>query len=156
MRLRVFPIVFCLVFSLAGIAHGRTSRAWPYQQLRDSSDLVVVAHPLEVRYLDEKYVLPGISHMPSKGNDTQYHAQGVETKFEILTTLKGAELQSVVLHHYRKADNDPEINGPSFMEFDSRACDKYLLFLKKRKDGQYEGVAGQADLILSVKKIGCM
>lgn len=156
MRLRVFPIVFCLVFSLASIANSRASRIWTYQQLRDGSDLVVVAHPLEVRYLDEKYVLPGISRMPSKGNDVQYHAQGVETIFEVLTTLKGAELQSVVLHHYKKADNDPEINGPSFMEFDSKACDKYLLFLKKRNDGQYEGVAGQVDLMLSVKKIGCM
>ena len=81
MRLRVFPIVICLVFSLAGIAHSRIFRTWTYQQLRDGSDLVVVAHPLEVRYLDEKHVLPGISRMPSKGNDTQYHAQGVETKF---------------------------------------------------------------------------
>ena len=60
MRLRVFAIVFCLVFTLAVIAHSRTSRAWTYQQLRDGSDLVVVAHPMEVRYLDERYVLPGI------------------------------------------------------------------------------------------------
>ena len=156
MRLRALPIVFCLMVSLVGLAQARLFQAWTYQQLRDGSDLVVVGHPLEVRHLDEKYVLSGISRMPSKGNDTRYHAQGVETKFEVLTTLKGTELQSVLLHHYRKADKDPEINGPSLMEFDPKACDKYLLFLKKRNDGQYEGVAGQVDLILSVKKIGCM
>ena len=156
MRLRAIPIVICLMASIVGLAHSRMFQALTYQQLRDGSDLVVVGRPLEVRHLDEKYVLPGISRMPSKGSDTRYHAQGIETKFEVLTTLKGSELQSVVLHHYRKADKDPEINGPSLMEFDPKACDKYLLFLKKRNDGQYEGVAGQVDLIISVKNIGCM
>ena len=156
MRLRACVIVFVLLAGLTGLAESRLFRTWTYQELKDGSDLVVIAQPLASRHLEEKYVLPGISHMPSIGNDSRYLARGVETKFEILTTLKGAELQSVVLHHYRSADDGPEINGPLFMEFDRKACDKFLLFLKKRNDGQYEGIAGQTDLILSIKTIGCM
>lgn len=156
MRSRAFLIVFSLIVGLFDLTQAREFRAWTYQELRDSSDLIVVAQPLEVRRLDEKYILPGISHMPAQGNDSQYHALGIETRFEVLTTLKGASSQSIVLHHYRPSDSGPEINGPSLMDFDPKACDKFLLFLKKRNDGQYEGVAGQVDLILSVKKIGCM
>ena len=156
MKLRACLIVFALLAGLTGLAQSRLFRTWTYQELKDGSDLVAIAHPLASRHLEERYVLPGISRMPSKGNDSRYLARGVETKFKIMTTLKGIELQSVVLHHYRNADEGPEINGPSFMEFDPKACDKYLLFLKKRNDGQYEGIAGQTDLILSIKKLGCM
>ena len=156
MRLRACLIIVALLAGSIGHAQARLFRTWTFQELKDGSDLVVIAHPLESRHLEEKYVLPGISRMPSKGGDSRYVARGVETKFEILTALKGIEIQSVVLHHYRNADESPEINGPLFMEFDPKACNKYLLFLKKRNDGQYESVAGQTDLILSIKSIGCM
>jgi hypothetical protein len=156
MRLRACLLVLGLVAGFTGLAHSRLFRTWTYQELKDSSDLVVIAHPSESHPLEEEYVLPGISRMPSKGADSRYLARGMETKFEILTTLKGIGVQSVVLHHYGRADDGPEINGPSFMEFDPKACDRYLLFLKKRTDGQYEGVAGQTDLFLSIKTLGCM
>ncbi|MEO7728172.1 MAG: hypothetical protein ABIS45_13025 [Burkholderiales bacterium] len=136
-------------------AQARLFRTWSYQELIDRSDLVVIAQPAESRYLDERFVLPDISRMPAKNGDARYVAGGLETKFTILTTLKGSKLDSLVLHHYRNADGGPEINGPSFMEFEPKACDKFLLFLKKRADGQYEGIAGQTDLILSIKKLGC-
>ncbi len=155
MRLRAYLIIAGLLAGLIGPAESRVFRTWTYQELKDGSDIVVIAHPLESRHLEETHVLPGISRIPSKGNDSRYFAQDVETKFQILTTLKGIELQSVVLHHYRNAYEGPEINGPSFMKFDPKACDKYLLFLKKRNDGQYEGIAGQIDLILSIRKLGC-
>ena len=156
MGLRAGLMIVGLLAGLIGPAQSRLFRTWTYQELKDRSDLVVIAHPLESRHLEEKYVLPGISRMPSQGKNSRYLARGVETKFQILATLKGIELQSVVLHHYRNADDGPEINGPSLMEFDPEACDKYLLFLTNRNDGQYEGIAGQTDLILSIKKLGCM
>jgi hypothetical protein len=156
MRLRACLLITGLLAGLTGPAQARLFRTWTYQELKDGSDLVVIAHPLESRHLEEKYALPGISRMPAERSDSRHLARGIETKFEIFTTLKGIELQSVVLHHYRNADEGAENNGPSFMEFDPKACDKYLLFLKNRKDGQYEGIAGQTDLILSIKKLGCM
>lgn len=156
MRYCACLVVFALLVGLTGPAQSRLFRTWTYQELKDGSDLVVIAQPLASRRLEERNVLPDISRMPSRGDDSRYFARGVETKFKVLTTLKGIELQSMVLHHYRSADEGPEINGPSFIEFDPKACDRYLLFLKNRNDGQYEGVAGQTDLILSIRKLGCM
>ena len=153
MKSHTFAIACILVVSLASYSQSREFRVWTYKELQDTADLVVISHPSNVRLLNEKFDLPNIFTQSSSGKKAPYHALGVETEFDVLATLKGADRKNLVLHHYRSNVGNIEINGPLLMEFDPQGCDKFLMFLKKRDDGQYEGVAGQTDLVVSIKKL---
>ena len=75
MRLRACLIIVALLAGSIGHAQARLFRTWTFQELKDGSDLVVIAHPLESRHLEEKYVLPGISRMPNKWGQTRFISQ---------------------------------------------------------------------------------
>jgi hypothetical protein len=55
-------------------------------------------------------------------------AAAVETEFDVLATLKGADRKNLVLHHYRSTVRNMKINGPLLMEFDPQACEEFLMF----------------------------
>ena len=121
-----------------------------YQQLRDRSDLVVIATPTSrTKDTAESSHLPGIFSQDATGAQSQVSSIGVETEFKVSTVLKGEpSIQTFVLHHYREAVRKPTMNGPLLLFFDPGDSSKrssYLLFLVRERDGRYAPTGGQTD-----------
>jgi hypothetical protein len=142
-------------------AAGRLVEPWSYEKLLKESDLVVVAVAKKAEDTDDKPTDPLFKR-------DRKHVVGRTSTLEVKGTLKGkapgAEIK--VLHFYIKPPWDI-VNGPRLVTFrttptaltidkDSEtwhAETEYLLFLKARKDGRYEPVAGQYDVDLSVREM---
>jgi hypothetical protein len=152
--LRLLVLVTALLLGLTGIVTARVVRIWPYQELLEKSDLVVLAIPAATNDTKEHIDLPGF---------VGQQVIGVETRFTVSAVLKGDKaLKDFVFHHYRTPDgtnisNVP--NGPSFVSFalgDERSPlieRTYILFLLREADGRYVPVVGQTDPGLGVKEL---
>jgi hypothetical protein len=141
------PLVLTTAFllGLTGIVAARAVRIWPYQELLEKSDLVVLATPTATSDTKEHIDLPGF---------VGEHVIGVETGFAVSAVLKGDKaLRHFVFHHYRTTDgsNIPHVpNGPTFVSFDPVANPTipprtFILFLLREADGRYAPVVGQTD-----------
>ncbi len=131
--------------------------AWDYEKMKDAADLIVIATPLVTRDLKEKTTLPGIEEIGPDNQSRPVAAVGVETNFEIQTTLKGeTPLNRFFLHHLRLANPPavPAVNGPQLAAFDSAKKVRYLMFLKKEPDGHYVSVTGQTDPAIAIFPLG--
>lgn len=142
-RLLVLATAFLLSFS--SIVTARAVRIWPYQELLEKSDLVVIATPTATNDTKEHIDLPGF---------VGEHVIGVETTFTVSAVLKGDKvLREFVLHHYRTTDgsNIPHVpNGPGFVSFNPVANmtigpRTFILFLLREADGRYAPIVGQTD-----------
>ena len=79
----------------------------------------------------------------------------VFTKFDVEVVLKGKLEQKIVpdktltfvtIKHYRYADEIPKpltSNPPGFVTFNPKAKKRYLIFLSKKPNGDYEPFSGQ-------------
>jgi len=150
---RLFFLAVAFLVVSTSIVSARGVRIWPYQELLDKSDLVVLATPAATNDTKEHIDLPGF-----EGE----HVIGVETRFTISAVLKGDKaLKDFVLHHYRTIDgtNIPHVvNGPSFVSFtpsekSTFTHQTYILFLVRESDGRYAPVVGQTDPGLGIKEI---
>jgi hypothetical protein len=72
---------------------------------------------------------------------------GLSTEFQVRLVLKGDKgMNKFVLHHYRLKHEEPTINGPQLVVFDSKVWSRpYLLFLLRERDGRYAPVTDQTD-----------
>ena len=150
-RLLVLATAFLLGFT--DIVAARVVRIWPYQELLEKSDLVVIATPSATNDTKEHIDLPGF---------VGEHVIGVETTFTVSAVLKGDEvLRDFVLHHYRTIDgsNIPHMpNGPTFVSFNpvakpTIAPRTFILFLLREADGRYAPIVGQTDPGEAVKEL---
>jgi hypothetical protein len=146
--LRLLALATLLLPGFTGTVAARAVAMWPYQELLDKSDLVVLAIPTATSDTKET---TGIM-------DQQ--AIGVETRFTILAVLKGDKtLKDFILHHYYTPDNVTHVvNGPTFISFvpgkdPTIPVRTYMLFLTREADGRYTPVAGQIDPGLSVREL---
>jgi hypothetical protein len=93
--------ILCLALATVQLtAHARFVRPWSDAELRNASDLVVVASALETKDLDETNALgwSGSASFSAK-------FRGVETTFKVLNVLKGMPANDrIILHHYRYED----------------------------------------------------
>ncbi len=142
-RLLVLTTAFLLGF--IGIVTARAVRIWPYQELLEKSDLVVIATPTVTHDTKEHIDLPGFVGQA---------VIGVETRFTVSAVLKGEKaLRDFVFHHYRTTDglniaNVP--NGPTFVSFAPVANPTipprtFILFLLREADGRYAPIVGRTD-----------
>ena len=130
---------------------------WPYDKLTREADLIVIATPVSVRDTGGKTVLPGVRRGTDGGGAEQIPAIEMETSFEVLTTFKGEPRQKpIILYHLREATPPKGIvvNGPSLVAFDPKQKKRYLLFLRREKDGRYVSLTGQTDPAGAVKDLG--
>ena len=167
----VNPVKLSLIITILIVAtaplNARLSRAWSYAQLREASDLVVLAKP--------------VSNTATKDifNKEESEYQGIDTEFEVIDIVKGAIVAKIfkVLHFALKPGGG-DADGMSVVSFrlkpltldvltkpeqsEHRAgtraliqltAPEYLLFLKKRSDGRYEPVTGQMDASISVLEV---
>lgn len=151
---RLFFLATAFLVVSTGIVAARVVRIWPYQELLDKSDLVVIATPTATNDTKEHIDLPGFVGQP---------VIGVETRFTVSAVLKGDRaLRDFAFHHYRTPDgaNISSVpNGPTFVSFDP-ADEKppfihrtYILFLRREADGRYAPIAGQTDPGLAIKEL---
>ena len=76
-------LIVSILLVVAGSVFARLgARVIPYEQQRKMADLIVIATPTEVRETKERAPLPDWPGTPLE-------AIGIETVFEVLTTLKG-------------------------------------------------------------------
>jgi len=142
-RLLVLTTAFLL--GVTGIVAGRVVRIWPYQELLEKSDLVVLATPTVNNDTKEHIDLPGF---------VGEQVIGVETRFTVSAVFKGDKaLKDFVFLHYRTIYG-PNIshlpNGPTYVTFDPVAKARiaprtFILFLRREADGRYAPVVGQTD-----------
>ena len=129
-----------LVFSLLNrVASARPVKMWSFEELNDSADLVVVGTALSSA--DTK------GHVyPNAKGDTWI---SVDTKFTVNGTLKGnPKGDTLTVRHLRfftKKGIVAIVNGPSFVKFNPKLKNRYLIFLKRTEDGVYEPLTGQFD-----------
>jgi hypothetical protein len=151
--LRLLVVATGFFLGLTGIVAARGVRIWPYQELLDKSDLVVLATPTATNDTKEHIELPGFAGQ---------HVIGVETRFAVSAVLKGDKaLRDFVFHHYRTPDgaNVPNVpNGPAFVSFDPAEKPTFvqrtfILFLLREADGRYAPVVGQTDPGLGIKEL---
>ena len=122
----------------------RITRTWTENELKNTSDLVVVCTVTAVKDLDETNTL---------GDYTEkFH--GVETAFKVSHVLKGSFTNDeIVLHHYRyENDSLRPGNAPDFIQFYPFYTNEYVLYLVHDGTNRYAPVTGQFDAALSVKK----
>lgn len=134
-RLLAYAILSTFVFTSPLSA--RLFQPLSPQQLNDKSDLVIIATPASTGDSGEKLF--------NFNGFVGQTAVGVETKFTVLTVLKGdSTTRLVVLHHYR-VDGISAPNGPNFVSFDPAKNQQFLLILVREPDGRYAPTSGQID-----------
>jgi len=124
---------------------------WPYDKLTREADLIVIATPASVRDTGVKTTFPGIAR-----DNQPVDAIQMEATFAVLATFKGAEsLKTLHFHYLREAaPQTVSVNGPALVSFNSKEKKRYLLFLRREKDGRYAALTGQTDPAGSVKDLG--
>ena len=114
-------------------------RTWTYQELFDESDAVIVVTATKSHTLTD-FISPAGYIGP---------VEAYQIDFSILGVFKGDKKKEMRLTFYRLPKvNTPVVNGPGFIEIDTKENNRYLLFLK---DGR--PISGDIDPILSVRKI---
>jgi len=166
-----FRFHFLLLVALAASCdvYARQIEDWSYDRLFTESDLIVIAQPVQSEDSADR----------TKDNLWKIEFNGVETKFDVLHTVKGtSEKSTLTVLHYR---TDALIeDGPSLASFRTKGSSytilkkqkegdagkleeitqvfmeapaTYLLFLKKRDDGRFEPVSGRNDPVFSVREL---
>jgi len=109
--------------------------------MTEKADLVVIAIPTARREANEPTTLP---NWTSCGRPIP--AVEIETTFRTAVAFKStttAQDTSFALIHHRRLDPLPEIYVgplPMLVDFQPHDGSQFLMFLKRRTDGRYEGV----------------
>jgi hypothetical protein len=146
-RLIGLLVVFCLIPQ----SYGRLKETWDYERLTREATLIVIATPTEIvpetDANGEVVALPNIGSASGYGTVSPLMAKGVDTKFQVLTVLKGpATTKGLVLHHFKlPVTGQPMINGPGLVSFDPKEKKRFLLFLHKDEKDRWVAVSGQTD-----------
>ena len=133
---------------------------WPFSKAMKKADFVVIATAYKTEVTKDKF-----SRRNNRGIIEDY-LLGQDTKFLTALVLKGdKKTKEFTLLHFRMKPNTSVGNGPMLVKFQLKKKDdigdeidssfdgvKYLLFLKKRKDGRYEPLEG-FDPALVIQKL---
>ena len=150
-------------------ASARKVEDWPYGRLFKEADAVVIA--------TASRSIPNEQRWPEKHFD-QKRFLGVDTKLQVIASLKGSTAETINLQHFHYAPDASLLNdGPGLVSLltgpvsvviqsndseplqdkakglPSSNVPQYLLFLKRFGDGQYAPVSGQLDADLSVRAL---
>jgi hypothetical protein len=138
-------------------APGRLVERWDYPRLFQDADLVVIAEAVAVTDADDPAPFDGRAHL--------FEARTATLAVEHVLQGK-APGDGLRVLHFRAREGALIRNGPDLVEFRTTGGQitakagkfawgrpNYLLFLKARKDGRYEPVAGHYDSAMSVKEL---
>lgn len=156
------------LFFVSG-ASARQVEDWPYERLFKEADVVVIA--------SASHPIPNGQRWQEKHFE-QKRFLGVDTKLQVIASLKGSTAETINLQHFHYAPNSSLLNdGPGLVSLltdplsvviqstdseplqakgkrlSSSNVPQYLLFLKRFGDGHYAPVSGQLDADLSVRSL---
>lgn len=166
-------LTFCVLTTLCALSPStgwaRKVEDWPYDRLFKDADLVVIARAVSSVECKDEW------------NERFFDGsrfQGLETTFEVASTLKGKAPETLKLLHFRYKRETPVYDdGPGLISFLTKprstkvkkrgevlgelapliasksSRPEYLLFLRLRKDGRYEAISGQMDSNLSARTV---
>ena len=145
-------LAFLIALCFGLKSQARIMTGWNYDGLNDKATLVVIATPTKVATTTERAALPDI-----RAGTNEIFGTGIETRFEILTVLKGDHsVRAIVLHHYKLAPTPENLNdgrihidmggGPGLVSFEPKDRKIYLIFLRQEADGRYAAVSGRLTL----------
>ena len=139
----LLAVTACLVLAKVIPVWARPVQVWHTNELLEKADLVVIA--IAESSQDEYKV-------ENAKADTWVP---VLTKFDVQAVLKGnlekkpvSDKVSVTVRHNRYFDKMAEvkvIDGPSFIEFNPKAKNQYLIFLTGKPNEVYAPLSGQYD-----------
>jgi hypothetical protein len=144
--MRTWPRIALVSCLLAGhAAQARPTRYLRFSELFHEADRVVMARPVANR-LTKRATLPDISQCGADGGCQPVIAQGVDTEFAVIASLKGGAVGSLVFEHFVEPPNQaPSLNAPMRVAFDPTKSDQYLLFLKCDASNRCVAATGQID-----------
>ena len=136
-------VASCLLAGHA--AQARPTRYLKFVELFREADRVVMARPVSNR-LTKRATLPEISQCEADGGCHPVLAQGVDTGFAVVASLKGGAIGSLVFEHFVEPPNPaPSLNAPMLVAFDPSRSGEYLLFLKCDASNRCVAATGQVD-----------
>ncbi len=149
-----FIAALLLAVLLANRAAADILDEWSYDRLFKAADLVVVAKLTGEEKTKERF----------RPTDRRMTFGRVISRLSVQYTLKGKCKEEIKIYHFELVSIDDEFveNVPRHVRFRNKAIiDKktfvpppeYLLFLKKRKDGDYEFVTGDWHSDQSVREV---
>jgi hypothetical protein len=122
-----FRIIYIILALIAGgsSAPARLTEAISYKELFEKADLVAIAVPVSTVETTEHTSIGG------------FPVTGITTQFQVQLVLKGdKEVSLFMLHHYTLANpNEPVVNGPDLVSFNTTKAQVYLVFLVREHDG---------------------
>ena len=146
-----------LVLILQVPLQARFMRLLSYSDRKNEADLIVIAMPVAIDETTEKRVYAKRVAELNQSTSTlskDFIEIGVETKFQVLSVLKGdAELKNFILHHYREAEYFVIESGPNLVDFRDSLRRPFLLYLKREDKNRYVAVSGQDDPDRSIFKL---
>ncbi|MBS0659923.1 MAG: hypothetical protein JSR82_16915 [Verrucomicrobia bacterium] len=157
-------VLLLLVALSTQSASARYITAPDVDELARTADLVAIVEPLANEKCGDRF--------PGKENSELEHFVGVNTRFRVVAVLKGrAGAEEIRVLHFRyarpgeyvrkePAPGEPErvlVNGAAFIEFglpkENQASQRWLAFLKRRKDGRFEPKGPQYDSAYSFRRL---
>lgn len=138
-----------------------------YRDAMKKADFVVIASAFQTKDTNDRFTLKKVfinDDLTEFINDNlNFNLIGQETKFQTAVVLKGEKkTKEFTLLHFRMKPGAGLMNGPSLVKFRLQKKEdinseidfgyKYMLFLKKRKDGRYEPL-GNIDSALVIQKL---
>ena len=129
---------------------------WPYAKLFANSETVVIARPISNADTAAR----------TKENLWKIEYQGVNTTFEVISTLKGAATPRIVVSHFKLPPGISVDDGPLQSKFRtgrveleteevkmSLPAPHYMLFLKSNADRNFQLISGHTDSALAVREV---
>ena len=127
------------VLAFVPLATARPVQLWSIQELKEKADVVLIG--IVSATGDAK----GFTYEDAEADAWVK----VDTMFQVETVFKGKlDAETVAVRHERYFGNEAEIeviDGPSFIAFDAKEKQRYLIFLKRSEDGTLEPLSGQYD-----------
>jgi hypothetical protein len=141
----------------APVAPCQSNRPRSFHEMLGKADLVVIGEWTATKDTDE--------HATLSNGKRALEVLGVNTEVEVALVLKGQDVRSLILHHYRAQFDDAATPQEAFQlirilpperrdGFDYPGGGRFLLFLTTEPDGRYAPATGQADpAVYSVLKL---
>jgi hypothetical protein len=147
-RFKFCLFTLCLIAS-TNMLPARGVRSWPYQELMDKADLVVIATPMTNSETKEHINPPDFAGMP---------VVGIETTFKVSSVIKGDKATPNFVLHYYRPTSWIAADAPTFIYFPISSDPMfihrtYILFLHRESDGRYASVVGNSDPGLGIREL---
>jgi hypothetical protein len=173
-------LTLSIVLAISNSASARAVYPWTYEELKEKSDVVIIASVASTEPFDE---LLEVDRRHPKNQRPEHELSIFErgtreldaqlTTFKLKAVIKGTVngKRVQVIHYnvgkgdpgqyqggarvaeFQKDERRPEISNDANLLNDRSRKRQYLLFLKLRKDGKFEPASGQIDSAFSVMEL---